>query len=58
VSVRDALQVALGPSYRVERELGGGGMSHVFVATDAALGRQVVVKVRRRDQRRPYSARP
>jgi serine/threonine-protein kinase len=33
------------PTYRVERELGGGGMSRVFVAKETALGRQVVVKV-------------
>ena len=29
----------------MERELGGGGMSRVFLATEAALGRKVVVKV-------------
>src|SRR5262249_43558443 len=28
-----------------ERELGGGGMARVFVATEASLGRRVVVKV-------------
>ncbi len=39
------LQAALGGSYTIERELGGGGMSRVFVATENALGRQVVVKV-------------
>jgi len=39
------LQSALGDAYRVERELGGGGMSHVFVAEEQALGRRVVVKV-------------
>jgi len=39
------LQVALGPGYRVERELGGGGMSRVFLAEERELGRQVVVKV-------------
>ncbi|HET8624125.1 MAG TPA: serine/threonine-protein kinase [Gemmatimonadales bacterium] len=35
----------MGPAYAIERELGGGGMSRVFLATEAALGRQVVVKV-------------
>jgi hypothetical protein len=40
-----ALQAALAPSYVLERELAGGGMSRVFVATDVALGRKVVVKV-------------
>jgi len=44
-SLRDGLQQALGDTYRLERELGGGGMSHVFLATDSALGRRVVVKV-------------
>ncbi len=39
------LQEALGSAYRLERELAGGGMSRVFVATDVALGRTVVVKV-------------
>ncbi|MGI9077712.1 MAG: protein kinase domain-containing protein, partial [Gemmatimonadaceae bacterium] len=39
------LQNGLGSGYRVERELGGGGMSRVFVALDTALGRPVVVKV-------------
>lgn len=28
--LRDQLQSALGPGYSLERELGGGGMSHVF----------------------------
>ncbi|HXL85693.1 MAG TPA: serine/threonine-protein kinase, partial [Gemmatimonadaceae bacterium] len=41
----DQLQRTLGSSYTIERELGGGGMSRVFVARDAALGRDVVVKV-------------
>jgi len=39
------LQTALGDSYTLERELGGGGMSRVFVARDNALDREVVVKV-------------
>ena len=39
------LQAALGNAYRVERELGGGGMSQVFVAVEVGLGRRVVVKV-------------
>jgi eukaryotic-like serine/threonine-protein kinase len=41
----DRLQRALGSAYRVERELGGGGMARIFVATDTALGRRVVFKV-------------
>ena len=43
--IREDLQRALGTAYTIERELGGGGMSIVFVATDNALGRQVVIKV-------------
>lgn len=39
------LQRALGSAYRVERELGGGGMSRVFVAEEVALGRRVAIKV-------------
>jgi len=45
VELRQRLQTALGDAYRIERELGGGGMSRVFVAQDTALGRRVVVKV-------------
>ena len=43
--LRDRLQASLGDAYPIERELGGGGMSRVFVAQETALGRQVVVKV-------------
>src|SRR6476661_8205928 len=43
--LRDQLQGTLGAAYALERELGGGGMSRVFVATETALGRTVVVKV-------------
>jgi eukaryotic-like serine/threonine-protein kinase len=39
------LRAALGASYTIERELGGGGMSRVFVAEDTALARPVVIKV-------------
>ena len=37
--------VELESSSAVERELMGGGMSHVVLATEKALGRPVVVKV-------------
>ncbi|HUR92341.1 MAG TPA: serine/threonine-protein kinase [Gemmatimonadaceae bacterium] len=43
--LRDQLQKTLGGSYALERELGGGGMSRVFVAEETALARKVVVKV-------------
>ncbi len=39
------LQAALAPSYTLDRELTGGGMSRVFLATDTTLGRKVVIKV-------------
>ena len=37
--------MALGDTYRILRELGGGGMSRVFLAEETRLGRQVVIKV-------------
>ena len=43
--LREQLQDALGTSYTITRELGGGGMSRVFVAKEEALRRNVVVKV-------------
>ena len=43
--LRTQLQATLGDGYTLERELGGGGMSRVFVARENALGREVVVKV-------------
>ena len=43
--LRDRLDQTLGAQYRIERELGGGGMSRVFVAEETALGRRVVIKV-------------
>src|SRR5918911_3539500 len=43
--LREQLQAALGASYTLERELGGGGMSRVFLAEEVALGRTVVLKV-------------
>ena len=45
MDLREHLQFSLGNSYTLERELGGGGMSRVFVAEEASLGRRVVVKV-------------
>ena len=45
MEMREQLQRTLGNAYVLERELGGGGMSQVFVAEEVALGRKVVVKV-------------
>ena len=48
--LHDQLQATLGQAYRLDRELGGGGMSRVFVAEERALGRTVVVKVLRSEE--------
>jgi tetratricopeptide (TPR) repeat protein len=45
LELRDQLQDHLGRAFVVERELGGGGMSRVFVANEVRLSRKVVVKV-------------
>src|SRR3989442_6528381 len=39
------LRAAVGEAYRIEKELGGGGMSRLFLATEASLHRQVVIKL-------------
>ncbi len=39
------LQLALGDAYSLEREIPGGGMSRIFVATERSLDRQVVIKL-------------
>jgi serine/threonine protein kinase len=54
--LRERLQATLGIAYTLERELGGGGMSRVFVAQEAALGRRVVVKVLATDLAHELSA--
>ncbi|HWH53012.1 MAG TPA: protein kinase [Gemmatimonadaceae bacterium] len=41
----DRLQDAFAGRYTLERELRGGGMARVFVATESALERHIVVKV-------------
>ena len=43
--LRSQLQHTLGAAYTLERELGGGGMSRVFVAGETRLDRKVVVKL-------------
>ena len=43
--LRERLEQSLGRVFAIERELGGGGMSRVFLASERALDRRVVVKV-------------
>jgi eukaryotic-like serine/threonine-protein kinase len=43
--IQEKVQKALGSRYTIQRELGGGGMSSVFVAHETALDRLVVIKV-------------
>jgi hypothetical protein len=42
-ALRDRLQESLGTAYALERELGGGGMSRVFLAEETRFGRRVVI---------------
>ena len=44
-TLRSRIEQALGATHDFERELGGGGMSRTYLATERALNRQVVVKV-------------
>ena len=45
MDLRTQLQNHLGTAFVLERELGGGGMSRVFVAEEVRLSRKVVIKV-------------
>ena len=45
MDLRERLHETLGSAYLLERELEGGGMSRVFLATESALARRVVIKV-------------
>ena len=45
MDLRQRVQDSLSGTHTIERELGGGGMSRVFVASERRLGRKVVVKV-------------
>src|ERR1043165_7763385 len=45
MTLHDTLTRALSGSYSIGRELGGGGMSRVFLAEEVALRRAVVIKV-------------
>ena len=42
--MRERLQRQLGDAYAITRELSGGGSASVFVATEVALNRPVVIK--------------
>ncbi|HEX7021053.1 MAG TPA: serine/threonine-protein kinase [Gemmatimonadaceae bacterium] len=44
LSLAAEIQSALGSAYTIEHELGGAGMSRVYVAEETPLGRRVVVK--------------
>jgi serine/threonine-protein kinase len=46
---RDALTQSLSDRYRIERELGAGGMATVYLASDVRHNRQVAIKVLRDD---------
>jgi TolB-like protein len=43
--ILERLKTTLGDRYRIERELGRGGMATVFLAEDIKHGRQVAIKV-------------
>ena len=43
--LRARLEASLGLEYAIERELGGGGMSRVFLAEETRFHRRVVIKV-------------
>jgi TolB-like protein/tRNA A-37 threonylcarbamoyl transferase component Bud32/Tfp pilus assembly protein PilF len=43
--ILEALRAHLNDRYDIERELGGGGMSRVYVAIERSLDRKVVIKV-------------
>jgi tRNA A-37 threonylcarbamoyl transferase component Bud32 len=45
LDLEQQLRAALGASYDITREIAGGGMSRVFVATEKTLDRPVVIKL-------------
>ena len=44
-TLQEQIANALAGTYVIERELGGGGMSRLFLARDLVLERPVVIKV-------------
>lgn len=49
--LRTTLQSSLGAAYTIERELGGGGMSRVFLATENQLSRLDLINNKRSTSR-------
>jgi eukaryotic-like serine/threonine-protein kinase len=45
MDLRHRVEQSLSGTHTIERELGGGGMSRVFLADEQRLGRKVVIKV-------------
>src|SRR5437762_7511968 len=43
--LQDRLQASLGDAYVIDHELAPGGMSRLFLATEASLERKVVIKL-------------
>ncbi|MEO6779156.1 MAG: protein kinase [Gemmatimonadaceae bacterium] len=54
--IRARLEAAVGHQFVIERELGGGGMSRVFLADETRFGRKVVIKVLTRELAAELSA--
>src|SRR5690606_13064672 len=44
-NLRSRIEQAFAPTHDLGRELGGGGMSRTYLATERAFGREVVIKV-------------
>ena len=51
MELREQLQQTLGGAYTIERELGGGGMSRVFLAEEQSEARQVLARLHEYEQR-------
>jgi serine/threonine-protein kinase len=53
---REQLQASLGTAFTIQRELGGGGMSRIYLARDEVLERDIVIKVLPRELAAEMSA--